>query len=51
MFCESQGLSVVVPTSKEDGSKLAGAGGAGLVEFLMNAAWIGVAGEAAMHLS
>ena len=44
MCWDSHGLSVVVPTSKEDGSKLAGAGGAGLFEVLMNAAWMGVAG-------
>ena len=44
IFWESHGLSVVVPTSKEDGSKLGGAGGAGLFEVLMKAAWMGVAG-------
>ena len=44
MCWDSHGLSVVVPTSKEDGSKLGGAGGAGLFEVLMNAAWMGVAG-------
>ena len=31
-----------MPTSKEDGSKPGGAGGAGLLEFLMRAAWMGV---------
>ena len=44
MCWDSHGLSVVVPTSKEDGSKLGGAGGAGLFEVLMSAAWMGVAG-------
>ena len=44
MFWESHGLSVVVPTSNKDGSKLGGAGGAGLFEVLMKAAWMGVAG-------
>ena len=44
MFSESHGLRVVVPTSKEDGSKLGGAEGAGLFEVLMKAAWMGVAG-------
>ena len=34
---------MVVPTNKEEGSKLGGAGGAGLLEFLRRAAWIGVA--------
>ena len=31
-----------MPTNKEDGSKPGGAGGAGLLEFLMRAAWMGV---------
>ena len=31
-----------MPTSKEDGSKPGGAGGAGFWEFLMRAAWMGV---------
>ena len=44
MCWDSHGLSVVVPTSKEDGSKLGGPGGAGLFEVLINAAWMGVAG-------
>ena len=34
---------MVVPTSKDEGSKLGGATGAGLLEFLLRAAWIGVA--------
>ena len=38
----SHGFSVVVPTNKEDGSKPGGAGGAGLLEFLMRACWMGV---------
>ena len=38
----SHGFSVVVPNNKEDGSKPGGAGGAGLLEFLMRACWMGV---------
>ena len=34
---------MVVPTSKEEGSKLGGADGAGLLEFRRRAAWMGVA--------
>ena len=43
MCWDSHGLSVVVPTSKEDGSKLGGAGG-WTARGPHDAAWMGVAG-------
>ena len=43
MFWASHGLSAVVPTHKEDRSKLGAAGCAGLFDVLKNAAWLGVA--------
>ena len=41
LCCASHGLTVVLATNREDGSKLGGAGGAGLWELRRRAAWIG----------
>ena len=41
-FWLSHALGVVVPTSREDGSKAGGVAGGGLPELRISAAWIGL---------